>query len=38
VDRFAQSTFPCHEDEVLMFIDTVGKDKVGCVHVEEVSK
>ena len=33
---FSQATFPCQEDEVLMFVDTPSKDRTGCINIEEV--
>lgn len=33
-DPFSQRQFPCHEDEVLMFIDTPGKNGTGCVALD----
>ena len=35
-DPFSQATFPCMEDEALMFIDTPTKDRTGCVNLEEL--
>ena len=37
-DPWSQASFQCAEDEVLMFIDTLTKDRVGCVAVEEVAR
>ena len=35
-DVWSQAHFPCQEDEVLMYIEHVSNDRVGCVHIEEV--
>ena len=35
-DPFAQSSFPCHEDEALIYAPQFGADRVGCVNVEDV--
>ena len=31
-----QRNFPCHEDEVLMFVDTPSKNDLGCVHLDDL--
>ena len=35
-DPFSQRSFPCQEDEALVFIDTPSKDRTGCVSLEEL--
>ena len=35
-DPFAQASFPCHEDEALVYAPQFGADRVGCVNVEDV--
>ena len=33
-DPFDQRTFPCHEDEALIYAPQFGPDRVGCMHIE----
>lgn len=36
-DVYSQDTYPCTEDEVLGFAPRFGPDKVGCIHIDELS-
>lgn len=36
-DPFDQSTFPCQEDEVLGYAPQFGPDRVGCIHIDELT-
>lgn len=33
-DFYSQSTFPCAEDEALVYAPQFGPDRVGCMHIE----
>ena len=34
---FLQRDFPCQEDEVLAFHVRFGPDRVGCIHIDELT-
>ena len=36
-DPMLQRNFPCNEDEVLAFHVRFGPDKVGCIHLDELT-
>lgn len=35
-DPMLQSNFPCNEDEVLMFHQRFGSERVGCIAIDEL--
>ena len=35
-DDFSQESFPCEEDEALMYAPQFGHDNVGCVHLDSI--
>ena len=35
-DNMSQSSFPCLEDEALVYAPQFGPDRVGCIYFEEV--
>ncbi|BBY78847.1 hypothetical protein MPUL_00050 [Mycolicibacterium pulveris] len=37
VDQFDQRSFPCQEDEVLGYAPQFGPDRVGCIHIEDLT-
>jgi hypothetical protein len=37
-DPFSQDAFPCQEDEVLGYAPQFGPDKVGCIHIDELTR
>ena len=34
---FEQRTFPCQEDEALLYAPQFGPDRVGCINTEEIA-
>ncbi|ASZ75522.1 hypothetical protein KIW74_gp06 [Mycobacterium phage Kimona] len=37
-DPFSQRDFVCQEDEVLGYAPQFGPDRVGCIHVEDITR
>lgn len=37
-DPFDQRAFPCQEDEVLGYAPQFGPDRVGCIHIDELTR
>jgi len=37
-DPFNQRNFPCNEDEVLGYAPTFGPNRVGCIHIDELTR
>lgn len=37
-DPFDQRAFPCQEDEVLGYAPQFGPERVGCIHIDELTR